>query len=94
VAVAEPAPQRRGRRGSDHVGGDPQETSVTLPSSPAIVGRAVARIVWSSTAGNIAATMAANGSATALASGGIGETVVRRVRSRSHVHSVPVVLSQ
>lgn len=30
----------------------------------AIVGRAVARMVWSSTAGNIAATIAANGTVT------------------------------
>ena len=58
---------------------------MTLPSSPAIVGRAVARIVWSSTAGNIAATMAANGSATALASGVLGRLscVVSEVEAMS-----------
>ena len=36
------------------------ETSVSRPRSWAIVGSAVARIVWSSTAGSIASTIAAN----------------------------------
>src|SRR3954451_24395077 len=45
------------------------ETSVRRPRSTAIVGSAVARIVWSSTAGSIARTIAANGRATA---GGAG----------------------
>ena len=34
---------------------------MTLPRSEAIVGSAVARIVWSRTAGSIASTIAANG---------------------------------
>jgi len=42
------------------------DRSVSRPRSPAIVGSAVARIVWSSTAGSIAATIAANASLTLL----------------------------
>src|SRR3954447_13459488 len=41
-----------------------QETSLRRPRSVAIVGSAVARIVWSSTAGSIARTRAAKGSRT------------------------------
>ena len=40
------------------------ETSVSRPRSEAIVGNAVARIVWSRTAGSIATTRAANGTRT------------------------------
>src|SRR4051794_4359093 len=40
------------------------ETSVSRPRSPAIVGRAVARIVWSRTAGSIARTRAAKATRT------------------------------
>ena len=44
-------------------------TSDRRPRSVAMVGSAVARIVWSRTAGSIASTMAAKGTATAAASG-------------------------
>src|SRR5438270_13559930 len=51
------------------------ETSVRRPRSVAIVGSAVARMVWSSTAGSIASTIAAKASvgAVALASARFGE---------------------
>ena len=64
VAVAELAPQRRGRGGCDDIRRDDPGEIVTEPRSAAIVGSAVARIVWSSTAGSIARTMTANGTRT------------------------------
>jgi len=43
------------------------ERSVRLPRSDAITGSAVARMVWSRTAGSIASTIAANGMPTPAA---------------------------
>ena len=60
---------------------------MTLPSSPAIVGSAVARIVWSSTAGSIAATIAAKPRVDRPGVGAIGETLL--IVGGSHILIFP-----
>src|SRR4051812_19744515 len=59
------------------------DTSVSRPSSPAIVGSAVARIVWSSTAGSIAATNAANAAVRAVALDGAAPRGAAGIPGRS-----------